>query len=546
MLPPIPDPADYGMSVKYGFLPDCPPLEVLPNPYYAKWEHVVCMMQPLLLSRRLHSVVDDLPVLSTRHLHTEREWRRAYVVLSFMLHGYVWGGSQPQEVSQADYYQYQQVALKRRRCQVIPPQLTIPLFRVCEHLELPPVATYSGLCLWNYKPIFADEPADSLSNLACINTFTGSLDEQWFFLVSVAIEARGAPSIPLMLRAISAARSDNSEQVVECLQLLAEILDAVGSVLQQMYEHCDPYVFYHRIRPYLAGSKNMGDAGLPRGLLYDDGSGRKGYRQYGGGSNAQSSLIQFFDIVLGIEHRPTGVGPSDESTTNATTATTTNATTSDASESAPKSRHSFIHEMREYMPGSHRRFLEHVDAVANIREYVESHRQNTALSCAYDGCLAMLRALRDKHIQMVSRYIIVKSREARSMSPSTAAGAQQRGNAGIPAINLPITPRNDTTRGTKNLSSSSSSSKKLRGTGGTALIPFLKQARDETEEPTVNAWVRRLLRRNASSSQMVDPDDAAGSATLSKVGENVDGHLEVVGLAGTWRADESEGGICHW
>ena len=104
MLPPIPDPEDYGMSVNYGFLPDCPPLEVLPDPYYVKWEHVVCMMQPLLLSRRLRSIVDDLPVLSTRHLRTEREWRRAYVVLSFMLHGYVWGGSQPQEVSQADYY----------------------------------------------------------------------------------------------------------------------------------------------------------------------------------------------------------------------------------------------------------------------------------------------------------------------------------------------------------------------------------------------------------------------------------------------------------
>jgi hypothetical protein len=29
------------------------------------------------------------------------------------------------------------------------------------------------------------------------------------------------------------------------------------------------------------------------------------------GSNAQSSLIQFFDIVLGVEHRPTGTSRND-------------------------------------------------------------------------------------------------------------------------------------------------------------------------------------------------------------------------------------------
>ena len=50
----------------------------------------------------------------------------------------------------------------------------------------------------------------------------------------------------------------------------------------------------------------MADAGLPDGLIYDDGAGSDVYRQYSGGSNAQSSLIQFFDIILGIEHRPTG------------------------------------------------------------------------------------------------------------------------------------------------------------------------------------------------------------------------------------------------
>ena len=342
------------------------------------------------------------------------------------------------------------------------------------------------MCLWNYRPIFPDEPADTLDNLACLQTFTGSLDEQWFYLVSVAIEARGADAIPLMLQAITAARQGDSLTVTALLQRLAQTIDETTSLLQRMYDNCDPYVFYNRIRPYLAGSKNMSDAGLPNGLLYDDGHNPE-YRQYGGGSNAQSSLIQFYDIVLGVEHRPTGTGREDKDKPDS------------------KSRNNFIHEMRTYMPGPHRRFLEDIESVANIRTFVEARRSNSTLCIAYDACLAMLRVLRDKHIAMVSRYIIIPSRA----KPTT---------------------------GRTNLATATSEKKKMRGTGGTALIPFLKQARDETGEPAIDTWARKLLS---------SPADKA-FASLSKVGEQPDGHLEVVGLCGTWTAEESEGGICHW
>lgn len=98
MLPPIPSLADYGISPGHGFLSPEPPLQVLPDPYYAKWEAIVQNLQPLMLSKRLRSMVDRLPVLSTSHLHTDAQWRRAYVVLVFILHGYVWGGDRPAEV----------------------------------------------------------------------------------------------------------------------------------------------------------------------------------------------------------------------------------------------------------------------------------------------------------------------------------------------------------------------------------------------------------------------------------------------------------------
>lgn len=98
MLPPIPVLADYGISPEHGFLPPTTPLQALPNPYYAKWESIVSNLQALLLSRRLRSTIDSLPVLSTSYLRTDAEWRRAYVVLIFMLHGYIWGGDIPAEV----------------------------------------------------------------------------------------------------------------------------------------------------------------------------------------------------------------------------------------------------------------------------------------------------------------------------------------------------------------------------------------------------------------------------------------------------------------
>lgn len=362
--------------------------------------------------------------------------------------------------------------------------------------------------LWNFKALFDDEPIDNLENLATLTTFTGSLDESWFYLISVAIEARAGPIIPIMLDAIQAVRDKDNRRITANLQSFAERLDELGTVLQRMYENCDPHVFYHRIRPFLAGSKNMTDAGLPNGVLFDDGTNISKYVQYSGGSNAQSSIIQFFDIVLGVEHLPTGSKKTSSSSSD-----------SEGSGSRPPP-HNFIHDMRRYMPGPHRRFLRRMEEVANIRDFVESNRGDRGLTTAYDACLAMLRGFRDKHVQMVSRYIIIKSRESRSDSRSLSPiQAPQR-------LNLASNKRRD--------DSDSERRKNLRGTGGTALIPFLKQARDETGEPAIGSWARRLL------------SNGPGAAPLGGVDEHANGQMEIVGLAGIWSVDDSEGGICHW
>jgi indoleamine 2,3-dioxygenase len=488
MLPPIPKLSDYGISPKHGFLPEVLPLTRLPDPYYNKWEAVGANLQALILSRRLRVVVDRLPVLSTIGLEHEAEWRRAYSLLCFIAHGYIWGGDSPSDR--------------------LPPPITIPLLEISARLEVPPVASFAAVCLWNFKPIFVDEGIDDPENLATLNTLTGSLDESWFYLVSVAIEARGGPIIPLALAAIAAARQDDAATVTRCLRAFAERLDDLGGLLQRMHENCDPAIFYHRVRPFLAGSKNMAEAGLPYGVIYDDGSDDQPvYRQYSGGSNAQSSLIQFFDIVLGIEHRPTGVRPGDA-----------------AHDGGLAPPHNFIMEMRRYMPGPHARFLRDVTAVANLREYVRARRGDANLAIAYDACLSMLRALRDRHIAIVTRYIVLPSRDARARSRSPEA-ARSRPN------NLAAASRRGDDGGAR----------KLKGTGGTALISFLKQARDETGEPAVEAWTRRFMNRQIRAEGM--NDFFFGKTDLMP---EEDLEVQVNGLAGTWTIDEEGGGICNY
>ena len=90
------------------------------------------------------------------------------------------------------------------------------------------------------------------------------------------------------------------------------------------------------------------------------------------------------------------------------------------------------------MPGKHRKFLEVVSDVPSIESYVQAHPGNNALRCAYDECLKQLQSWRGKHIAVVSKYIVQPARA--------------EGNA----------------------------DSELQGTGGSALIPFLRLSKDET------------------------------------------------------------------
>lgn len=81
------------------FLPEHSPLRQLPDSYYEPWELVIQHLPALIKYFDIRRAVDTLPVLSTDRLRSEPEWRRAYTILAFLTHAYVWGGEKPAQVS---------------------------------------------------------------------------------------------------------------------------------------------------------------------------------------------------------------------------------------------------------------------------------------------------------------------------------------------------------------------------------------------------------------------------------------------------------------
>ena len=187
--------------------------------------------------------------------------------------------------------------------QILPASIAVPFISVSEHLELPPVATYCAQNLWNYKLLDPRLSIANPDNFRALTTFTDSTDESWFFAIPAAIEARGAPIIPLALEAFDAASTDKSEQVVACLQEMCGHIDTLTALLLRMYERCNPKVFYNEIRPFLAGTSS---AELPSGVFYEREDGTGSHRAYQGPTAAQSSLFHFLDVALGARYRRDG------------------------------------------------------------------------------------------------------------------------------------------------------------------------------------------------------------------------------------------------
>jgi indoleamine 2,3-dioxygenase len=209
------------------------------------------------------------------------------------------------------------------------------------------------------------------------------------------------------------------------------------------------------------------------------------------------------------------------------------------------------------MPGPHRRFLEDLASVANIRDYVDANRHDSALTAAYNECLRSLTGFRDTHLRIVSRYIVIMAQQSKKhlAGDSVYSGTTQ---------NPSHVDMNGTDEGVVlGLAKNEASKKGLKGTGGTKLMPFLKQSRDETIEPTneprskASPKFEGLPVRLSANTPMKSPTcspkinsliDDQYAVRWCKVNDFEDlppARIMGVGMAGNWEVGDDYGGICQ-
>ena len=70
-------------------------------------------------------------------------------------------------------------------------------------------------------------------NLETLVTMTGTKDEDWFDIVSTAIEIAAGPAFKALIDAIHAVREDNIRAVIENLHLAHVQLDKVSKLLRK-------------------------------------------------------------------------------------------------------------------------------------------------------------------------------------------------------------------------------------------------------------------------------------------------------------------------
>jgi indoleamine 2,3-dioxygenase len=292
------------------------------------------------------------------------------LLLSYLGHGYVWG--------------------EREAARRIPENLAMPWFDVAARLGRPPVLSYASYALDNWRRIDRKRPIE-MGNLAILQNFLGGADEDWFILIHIDIEARAGRAMRAIPAALTAAARQDAGALTASLGEIEASLSDMIATLRRMPEYCDPYIYYHRVRPYIHGWKN--NPALPDGLVYDGVDTYRGKPQkFRGETGAQSGIIPTIDAALGVAHGP------DE-------------------------LRSYLMEMREYMPAGHRAFVEAIERRSTVRQVVTgAGGGEKSLTSAYDACLRRVEEFRSIHLEYAASYIFRQAQDASANPTSVGTG----------------------------------------------------------------------------------------------------------------------------
>jgi indoleamine 2,3-dioxygenase len=274
------------------------------------------------------------------------------------------------------------------------------------------------------------------------------------------------------------------------LKKLAKEIDRIGDITLTILKEVDPEEFYHLIRPWFKGGDSEGPESL--GWLFVDADdqahaaenanrGERKGRMFSGPSAGQSSLIHAIDIFLTVDHSPTEdevavnpplqlnhqpVAAPSPSVPTATVTPSPSVSVTTPARPSTNNEASFVQRMLQYMPLAHRTFLLHLSTHPTpLRPLVIAHAQShPQLAAAYDSTLEALKRFREKHMRVVSMFIVQQARRKPSPRIRRLLGQQVDDNDDGEVVEK----------------EASEQTGELRGTGGTPLFKFLKRCRDNT------------------------------------------------------------------
>jgi indoleamine 2,3-dioxygenase len=342
--------ADYGITEEFGYLPAHDPAQSL-SAGNEEWDQFGKDLPKLLMGTNFRKRVQALPKFNIDKLNGEAQIQRAMLVLSYIGQAYQWSDNEA--------------------ATVMPQVLAKPWYEVGKLVGRPPILSYQSYASDNWRRFDKAGPIEC-GNIGLLQCFLGGQDEEWFILIHIDIEKKAGKALKAIEEAQAAVVAQDSEKVEAALIKMRAALTAMYEVLGRMPERCDPYIYFHRVRPYIFGWRN--NPSLPDGVVYEGVDEYKGVGQkFRGETGAQSAIIPAMDGVLGIEHE------KDE-------------------------LREYLMEMRTYMPPKHVAFIQAVEAGPSVRNFVTTIKKSS-LTQVFNDCIELVANFRAMHLEYAGTYI---------------------------------------------------------------------------------------------------------------------------------------------
>jgi indoleamine 2,3-dioxygenase len=237
---------------------------------------------------------------------------------------------------------------------VLPQNLAVPLCDVCERLSRPPILSYDGYALYNWKRFDPLKPIE-LGNIDTLQNFVHLYDERWFILIHVEIEQIAARTLSGVNRAARGIQESDSSLVNAGLRTIGDSVREQIAVLRRIPEKMDPGLYYKTFRPYIRFFEHVVFEGVEATPM-----------NFRGETGAQSSIMPTLVALMKIPHRPSRL--TDH-----------------------------LEDMRNFMPREHRQLIEDVQSLPDLRPLAEKE--------LYNEVLEAMATFREVHYLWADEYI---------------------------------------------------------------------------------------------------------------------------------------------